>query len=233
MPKILLIEDDATDRELVGDALRQENMHVEAVEDCEKALLRCLKRGASEYDLLLLDTDLSGMDGFTVCQELRAKTSVPIVMLSARDDETSVVVGLEVGADDYITKPFSARELTSRVRAHLRRQRRNVRSCGQDAMEFPGLNIDLLRHQVQANGDSVELSAAQFKILTLLASHPGRVYSREQIMEPIWGNGFQCGSRAADVHIQNIRQKIESDPTNPHHILTVRGAGYRFAETRA
>jgi DNA-binding response OmpR family regulator len=172
------------------------------------------------------------MDGFTACRELRAKTSVPIVMLSARDDETSIVVGLEVGADDYLTKPISVRELTSRVRAHLRRQRRKADTSVNSVLQFPGLEIDLLKYRVLAQGDPVELSAAQFKILAFLASHPGRVYSREQIMEPIWGRGLPCGSRAADVHIQNIRRKIEPEPTNPRHVLTVRGAGYRFAEVR-
>jgi DNA-binding response OmpR family regulator len=153
-------------------------------------------------------------------------------MLSARDDEASIVVGLEVGADDYLTKPFGVRELTSRVRAHLRRQRRSPNGFGEDVLQFPDLTIDLQRHQVEVRGDPVDLTAAQFKILTLLASHPGRVYTREQIMKPIWGNGLSGGSRAADVHVQNIRQKIEWDPGNPRYIQTVRGSGYRFVQVR-
>lgn len=229
-PKILLIEDDAAERELIGGALSRENMRVETVESCAQALGRHLKREAFGFGLLLLDTDLVEMDSFSICRELRPKTSVPIVMLSDQCDETSIVVGLEVGADDYVTRPFSVRELTSRVRAHLRRQRRNAEVTERRLLEFPGLEIDLLRYRVLAQGEPVELSAVQFKILVLLASHPGRVYSREQIMAPIWGNPLPQGSRAADVHIQNIRQKIESDPTNPRHLLTVRGTGYRFAE---
>ncbi|MGB3681912.1 MAG: response regulator transcription factor [Rubrobacteraceae bacterium] len=229
MPKILLVEDEAATRELIGDTLRRENMHVEAVEGCE-TVLGYLDGGAFKFDLLLLDNDLSAMDGFSFCRELRAKTRVPIVMLSGRDDEASIVVGLEVGADDYLIKPFNVRELTSRVRAHLRRQRWNIRTSEEEVIEFPGLKIDMPRHKVRANGNPVELSAAQFKILTLLASHPSRVYSREQIMEPIWGNGLSSGSRAADVHIQNIRRKIEVEPANPRYILTVRGAGYCFAD---
>lgn len=229
-PKILLVEDDASTRELIRGALRRENICVEAVEDCAQALSRYLESESFGFDLLLLDTDLADMDGFSVCREMRAKTSIPIVVLSDRCDETSIVVGLEVGADDYLTKPFSVRELTSRIKAHLRRQRRNAAVTERRLLEFPGLEIDLLRYRVLAQGEPVELSAAQFKILTLLASHPGRVYSREQIMAPIWGNGLPSGSRAADVHVQNIRQKIEPDPINPRHILTVRGTGYRFAE---
>ena len=231
MPKILLVENDALQRELVGEALRREGMHVEAAEDCPRVLRRYLESEALGFDLLLLDTDLgSGMDGFSVCRKLRAKTSVPIVMLSARDDETSIVVGLEVGADDYLTKPFSLRELTSRIRAHLRRQRQNTRPEEGRVIEFPDLMIDLLRYRVLVRGNAVGLSAVQFKILTFLASHPGWVYSREQIMAPIWGNALPGNSRAADVHIQNIRRRIELDPSNPRLILTVRGAGYRFAE---
>lgn len=231
-PKILLVEDDVSTRELIKGTLEQENMCVETVEDCAQVLRRYFECESFGFDLLLLDTDLAGMDGFSLCRELRAKTSVPIVMLSDRCDETSIVVGLEVGADDYLTKPFGVRELTSRIRAHLRRQRPNVQTTKRRLLEFSGLKIDLLGYQVLAQGDPVELSAAQFKILTLLASYPGKVYSREQIMAPIWGNGLSGGSRTADVHIQNIRRKIEPDPTNPRHILTVRGAGYRFAEVR-
>lgn len=232
--RVLFVEEDPGIRGIVGEALRRESLHVEAVEavgDCEQVLRRyLLDSEASEVDLLLLDVDHSKIDGFSFCRQLRAKTSVPIVMLSARSDETSIVVGLEVGADDYVTKPFNVRVLMSRVRAHLRRWRRNADTSQEEVMKFPGLKIDPLRHQVQANGGPVELSAVQFKILMLLASYPGRVYSREQIMAPIWGNGLSGGSRAADVHIQNIRQRIEKDPGNPYYLQTVRGSGYRFAE---
>lgn len=223
-PKILLVEDAGAERELLGNALRAEGMRVEAVEDFG----RYLDGGGNGFDLLLLDTDLAGGDGFSVCRELRPRVSVPIVMLSDRSDETSVVVGLEVGADDYVSRPFSMRELTSRLRAHLRRQRRDAAPPGGEILRFPDLEIDLAKYRVLVGGSPVELSAAQFKILALLASHPGRVYSRERIMEPIWGSGSPSGSRAADVHIQNIRRKIEPDPANPRHIRTVRGTGYRF-----
>jgi DNA-binding response OmpR family regulator len=142
------------------------------------------------------------------------------------------VVGLEVGADDYVTKPFSHRELVSRIRATLRRRRIDARaSSRQERLEFPGLTIDLARRQVVSQGAPVELTTAQFDILVLLASHPGRVYGRGQIMETVWGSEFSGDSRAADMQISNIREKIEPDPKNPRYVLTMRGMGYKFAET--
>jgi DNA-binding response OmpR family regulator len=170
-------------------------------------------------------------DGVTVCKELTSKSDVPVIMLTARDDETSVVVGLEVGADDYVTKPFSHRELVSRVRATLRRRRIDAGALSeQRRLEFPGLVIDLARRQVVTQGAPVDLTAAQFDILVLLASHPGRVYGRGQIMETVWGTEYFGDSRAADMQIQNIRKKIEPDPKHPRYVLTVRGVGYKFAE---
>jgi two-component system alkaline phosphatase synthesis response regulator PhoP len=178
---------------------------------------------------------LPGMDGISVCQELRNGDSpsndAPVVMLTARDDETSVVVGLEVGADDYVTKPFRPRELVSRVRAHLRRRRLDSKSGPQEQskLEFPGLQVDLFGRQVLAEGKPVELTAKEFDVLSLLASHPGRVYSREQIMRHLWNGEFFGEARAADVHIQHIRKKIEPDARNPRYVQTMRGAGYKFA----
>ncbi len=156
-----------------------------------------------------------------------------MIMLTARDDETSVVVGLEVGADDYVTKPFSPRQLVSRVRAHLRRQRISSRAGAdeQRKLAFAGLTIDLLRREVSVGGKPIELTSKEFEVLVLLASHPGRVYSREEIMAHLWGGDFFGEVRAADVHVQHIRKKIESDPKNPRFIETVRGVGYRFAES--
>ena len=229
MDKILLVEDEAAMRDMVGYVLDREGMEVEAAESGE-AGLEVFRSANGSFDLVILDVMLpGGMDGIEVCRRITASSEVPVIMLTARYDETSVVVGLEVGADDYITKPFSPRELVSRVRAHLRRRRMESRPNGQQVLSFPGLEIDLIRHQVKIGEEVVGLTAAQFRILTLLASHPGWVYSREQIMEPIWGNGFSGDSRAADVHIQNIRKHIEGDPKNPVYVLTVRGAGYKFA----
>jgi DNA-binding response OmpR family regulator len=229
MPRVLIVEDDDAMRDMVGYALADEGMEVEAVADGESALEVFSSSG--RFDLVILDVMLPGVDGITVCKELTSKSDVPVIMLTARDDEMSVVVGLEVGADDYITKPFSHRELVSRVRATLRRRRIDARaSSKQECLEFPGLAIDLARRQVVAQGTPVDLTAAQFDILLLLASHPGWVYSRGQIMETVWGTEFSGDSRAADMQIRNIREKIEPDPKNPRYVLTVRGIGYKFAE---
>ena len=229
MPRVLIVEDDDAMRDLVGYALAEEGMEVEAVADGESALE--VFSGSGPFDLVVLDIMLPGIDGVTVCKELTSKSDTPVIMLTARDDETSVVVGLEVGADDYITKPFSHRELVSRVRATLRRRRIDARALSeQRRLEFPGLTVDLARRQVVVQGTPVDLTAAQFNILTLLASHPGRVYGRGQIMETVWGTEYLGDSRAADMQIRNIREKIEPDPKNPRYVLTVRGMGYKFAE---
>jgi two-component system, OmpR family, alkaline phosphatase synthesis response regulator PhoP len=235
MNRILIVEDDPAVRDVVEHALAREGMKTQTASDGEKALQSL--RAAGPFDLVVLDVMLPGMDGISVCQELRngdsPSTDVPVVMLTARDDETSVVVGLEVGADDYVTKPFRPRELVSRVRAHLRRRRLDSKAAPQEqnTLEFPGLSVDLFGRQVFAEGEPVELTAKEFDVLALLASHPGRVYSREQIMRHLWGGEFFGEARAADVHIQHIRKKIEPDPKNPRYVHTVRGAGYKFATT--
>jgi two-component system, OmpR family, alkaline phosphatase synthesis response regulator PhoP len=233
--KILVVEDDPAVRDVVEHALSREGMETATVENGEEALERL--RG-EPFDLVVLDVMLPGIDGISVCRELRAdgeNGDIPVVMLTARDDEINVVVGLEVGADDYVTKPFSPRELVSRVRAHLRRRSLDARkaeasSTAEKRLEFPGLTVDLLRRQVVLGGKEVELTAREFDVLALLASHPGRVYSREQIMRHLWDGDFFGEARAADVHIQHIRHKVEPDPKNPRYVRTVRGAGYRFAE---
>ena len=233
MPRILVVEDDPAVRDVVEHSLSREGMETLAVRDGESALER-LSGESEPFDLVILDVMLPGMDGVEVCREIRtggAARDVTIIMLTARDDETSVVVGLEVGADDYVTKPFSPRQLVSRVRAHLRRRRMNFRPDGQQQkLEFPGLTLDLLRRQVLVEGSSVELTAKEFDVLALLAEHPGRVYGREQIMRHLWDGDFFGEPRAADVHIQHIRGKIEPDPKTPRYVQTVRGVGYRFAD---
>ncbi len=232
MSKILIVEDDPAVGEVVEYALAREGMGTLTVGDGEEAL-ECL-RGSDTFDLVILDVMLPGMDGISVCRELRSGPShnkdVPVLMLTARDDETSVVVGLEVGADDYVTKPFSSRELVSRVRAHLRRRRLDAGAEQEQKLEFPGLEIDLLRREVASEGKVASLTAKEFEVLVLLASSPGRVYGREQIMRHLWDGDFYGEVRAADVHVQHIRTKIEPDPKNPRYVLTVRGAGYRFAD---
>jgi two-component system, OmpR family, alkaline phosphatase synthesis response regulator PhoP len=233
MTRILIVEDDPAVRDVVEHALSREGMETETASDGEKALETL--HATRPFDLVVLDVMLPGMDGISVCQELRngdsPSTDAPVVMLTARDDETSVVVGLEVGADDYVTKPFRPRELVSRVRAHLRRRRLDskVPPQEQNTLEFPGLRVDLFGRQVFVDGDPVELTAKEFDVLSLLASHPGRVYGREQIMRHLWNGEFFGEARAADVHVQHVRKKIEPDPKNPRYVQTVRGAGYKFA----
>jgi DNA-binding response OmpR family regulator len=238
MTRVLIVEDDPAVRDVVAHALAREGLETRTFEDAERAIehLREAEPDGS-FDAVILDVMLPGMDGLDLCRELRAEGAcgklldVPILMLTARDDETSVVVGLEVGADDYVTKPFRPRELVSRVRAHIRRQRRNSRARDeQQKLEFPGLQVDLLKQQVFAGGVPVELTAREFDVLALLASHPGRVYGREQIMRHLWDGEFFGEARAADVHVQHIRKKIEPDPKNPRYVQTMRGAGYKFAD---
>jgi DNA-binding response OmpR family regulator len=225
MPDILIVEDDPAVRDVMQIALEREGMSVEAVGDGETALKRF--RSAGSFDLVVLDVMLPGIDGITVCQELRKSSDVPVVMLTAREGERSVVLGLEVGADDYVTKPVGPLEIVSRVRAHLRRRRMDAPD---QRLVFPGLVIDLLRRQVWVGEKRVDLTAAEFEVLRALAAHPGWVYSRQQIMEQLWDGDFYGEVRTADVHVRNIRRKIETDPKNPRYILTVRGMGYKFAE---
>jgi two-component system, OmpR family, alkaline phosphatase synthesis response regulator PhoP len=232
MSKILIVEDDPAVRDVVDYALSREGMETEAVASGEAAT-RVLFSGV-RFDLVILDVMLPDTDGVTLCRELRSADcslrDVPVIMLTARDDETSVVVGLEVGADDYVTKPFSPRQLVSRVRAPLRRRKLDALSTAEHRLEFPGLTVDLVRREVLVGDELVELTAKEFEVLALLASQPGRVYAREQIMSHLWGGDFFGEARATDVHIQHIRHKIEPDPKNPRYVQTVRGAGYKFAQ---
>jgi DNA-binding response OmpR family regulator len=227
MPNIMIVEDDPAVRDILKIALEREGMAVEAVGNGEAALQSF--RSASPLDLIILDIMLPDLDGVTLCQEFRRSSDVPIMMLTARDSERDIVVGLEVGADDYITKPASPAEVVSRVRAHLRRRRMDAQAAN-SKYEFPGLMVDLSRRQVWVSGEKVDLTATEFEILSLLAAHPGWVYSRQQIMQQLWDGDFYGETRSADVHIQRIRKKIEPDPKNPRYLQTVRGMGYKFAE---
>jgi DNA-binding response OmpR family regulator len=227
MPRILLVEDDPAVREIFKTIFEREGMAVDAVGDGESALRRF--SSFSSPDLVVLDIMLPGIDGISVCQEIRRTSNVPIVMLTARDGERDVVVGLEVGADDYVIKPVNPAELVSRVRAHLRRRRMDAEDRHQ-RLDFPGLVIDLPRRQVWAGEASVYLTATEFEILSFLATHPGQVFSRLQIMEYLWDGAFFGETRSTVVHIQHIREKIEPDPKKPRYIHTVRGIGYKFTE---
>jgi two-component system response regulator RegX3 len=174
---------------------------------------------------------MPGRSGLDICRDVRARSAVPIILLTAKDAEVDKVVGLEVGADDYVTKPFSVRELIGRVRAQLRRREldRTVVPGGQ-TIDAGQVHIDLARHLVSVRGQPVSLTRSEFQVLRLLAENPGQVYSRLEIMEELWQSEFSGDVRACDVHISNLRQKIESDPQEPELVLTVRGVGYRLDE---
>jgi DNA-binding response OmpR family regulator len=227
VPNVLIVEDDPAVRDVLKIALEREGMLVEAVGDGETALKRFTALGV--LDLVILDIMLPGMDGITLCQEFRRSSDVPIIMLTAREGERNVVLGLEVGADDYVIKPASPAEVVSRVRANLRRRRMDAQAANLK-YEFGELVIDLSRRQVWVRGERVELTTTEFEILRFLAAHPGWVYSRQQIMQQLWDGNFYGETRSADVHIQRIRKKIEPDPGNPQYVQTVRGIGYKFAE---
>ena len=206
MPKVLVVEDDRGVRDVVRIALESEGMEVHVAGSGEAALE--LLGPAHPFDLVILDVMLPGMDGITLCRELRTRDNVPIIMLTARDDETSVVVGLEVGADDYVTKPFSTRQLASRVRSNLRRRRLDAQIVDQ-RLAFPDLVVDVLRRQVRVRGKTVRLTPTEFDILRILAAHPGRVFGRDQIMRDLRGTDFVGGARAIDTHVGHLRKKME------------------------
>ncbi len=227
MSKVLVVDDEPGVRESVGYALEQEGFEVTLAEDGEDAEA---KLDDDSFDLLIIDIMMPGKSGLDVCREVRAQSPVPIILLTAKDAEVDKVVGLEVGADDYVTKPFSVRELLGRVRAQLRRRELD-RSAGAEgtAIEAGPVTIDLARHLVTVRGEPINLTRSEFQVLRLLAENPGQVFSRQDIMEELWQTEFRGDVRACDVHISNLRQKVEKDPQNPELVLTVRRVGYRFA----
>ncbi len=228
--RILIADDEPSVREAVGYALGQEGFEVTIAEDGDDADSKL--QGDIEFDLLILDIMMPGRSGLDVCRDVRSRSPVPIILLTAKDEEVDKVVGLEVGADDYVTKPFSVRELIGRVRAQLRRRELDRHSVdgGGKKIEAGVVTIDLSRHQVIVRGKSVNLTRSEFQVLRLLAENPGQVFSRLEIMEELWQSEFSGDVRACDVHISNLRQKVEVDPQDPELVVTVRGVGYRLAE---
>jgi DNA-binding response OmpR family regulator len=225
---ILLVDDEDSIQKLLAYPLEREGFRVLQARDGEEAL----ERFASErVDLVVLDLMLPKLDGLEVCKRLRAISEVPIIMLTARDDELDKVLGLELGADDYITKPFSIREFRSRVRALLRRASapRRVATDG-ESISAGGLRIDLARRTVEVRGRPVQLTYVEFELLRTLAGQPGRVYSRRMLLEALWGAADFREPRTIDVHVRHLREKLERDPAEPEYILTVRGVGYRFGD---
>jgi DNA-binding response OmpR family regulator len=225
---ILLVDDEDSVQKLLTYPLERDGFRVVPARDGEEALRRF---AAEPIDLVVLDIMLPKLDGLEVCKRLRAESSVPIIMLTARDDEFDTVLGLELGADDYITKPFSIREFRSRVRALLRRAGTAHRGRdGGTPIEVAGVKIDPDRRAVEIDGKAVELTYVEFELLRTLASAPGRVFSRRNLLEAVWGDAAYREPRTIDVHVRHLREKLERDPSEPDLLLTVRGAGYRFRE---
>jgi DNA-binding response OmpR family regulator len=225
---ILLVDDEDSIQKLLAYPLEREGYRVLQARDGVEAL----EQFASErVDLVVLDIMLPKLDGLEVCKRLRAESEVPIIMLTARDDELDKVLGLELGADDYITKPFSIREFRSRVRALLRRAAvsRQFDEDG-EVISAQGLTIDLARRVVESAGNRVQLTYVEFELLRIHASHPGRVYSRRMLLEALWGGADYREPRKIDVLVRHLREKLEPDPAEPEYILTVRGVGYRFRD---
>jgi DNA-binding response OmpR family regulator len=225
---ILLIDDEDSVQKLLAYPLEREGFRVVQARDGEEALSRF---AAEHVDLVVLDIMLPKLDGLEVCKRLRAESQVPIIMLTARDDELDKVLGLELGADDYITKPFSIREFRSRVRALLRRASA-ARQPGEDGevVSVGDLTITPARRTVEVRGENVQLTYVEFELLRILASNPGRVYSRRMLLEALWGGADYREPRTIDVHVRHLREKLERDAAAPEYILTVRGAGYRFRD---
>jgi DNA-binding response OmpR family regulator len=228
---ILLVDDEDAVRRVLTFPLERDGYKVVQAADGEEALARF---GDQAVDLVVLDIMLPRLDGLEVCKQLRARSSVPIIMLTARDDELDKVLGLELGADDYITKPFSIREFRSRVRALLRRAqapRHDGKTEGEaQLIELNGLVVDVPRRTVEARGEPVQLTYVEFELLRTLISHPGRVYSRRMLLEALWGSADFRDPRTIDVHVRHLREKLEADSRNPEYILTVRSVGYRFGD---
>ena len=225
MKTVLVVDDETRIVELARDYLEHAGFAVLTASDGPSALMTARTR---KPDVVVLDLGLPGMDGLDVARAIRKESETPIVMLTARDDELDRILGLEIGADDYVTKPFSPRELVARIRAILRRVDRQVEPS--DRIEVAGVSIDVSRMKVEADGRQVELTPTEFQLLTTLARQPGRIFTRSQLLDAIHGVAFESYERAIDAHVKNLRHKLEPDPARPRYVLTVYGVGYRFAE---
>ena len=228
---ILLVDDEDSVQKLLSYPLERDGFRVVHARDGEEALARFAEE---DVDLVVLDLMLPKLDGLEVCKRLRSESTVPIIMLTARDDELDKVLGLELGADDYITKPFSIREFRSRVRALLRRASAPRRgSHEEEVIRSNGLVIDVARRVVEVDGRPVQLTYVEFELLRILASTPGRVFTRQMLLEALWGGSEYREPRTIDVHVRHLREKLERDAHTPELILTVRGVGYRFRDAPA
>jgi DNA-binding response OmpR family regulator len=228
--RILLVDDEQAVQTLLTYPLRKEGYEVVEAMDGQEALDRFAEE---RFDLVVLDIMLPKLDGIEVCRRLRTRSQVPIIMLTAKGDEVDKVAGLEMGADDYITKPFSVREFRSRVKAALRRGSMSGQQQLSDnaPIKSGGLEIDFERRSVELDGKPIQLTYVEFEILAALAGTPGRVFTREMLLEHIWGDSTYRDPRTVDVHIRHLREKLEADPKEPEYLFTVRGVGYRFRDT--
>ncbi|HXR43396.1 MAG TPA: response regulator transcription factor [Pseudolysinimonas sp.] len=224
MTRILIVEDEVSLSEPLSFLLRREGYDTEIAADGREALAAFERAGA---DLVLLDLMLPGLPGTEVCRELRSRSSVPIIMLTAKDSEVDIVVGLELGADDYVTKPYSSRELLARIRAVLRR-RVDLDVDPDAVLETGPVRMDVERHSVSVSGREVPMPLKEFELLELLMRNAGRVLTRGQLIDRVWGADYFGDTKTLDVHIKRIRSKIEHDPSQPAMLVTVRGLGYRF-----
>ena len=223
--RILLVDDDAGVRDVVAFTLRREGFEVDEERDGPTAL----ESGRTgRYSLVVLDVMLPGTDGLSLCRWIRGRSSLPVILLTARGEEADRIVGLELGADDYVTKPFSSAELLSRVRAILRRRELDRAGGASIVRKLGGLQIDLGRHEVHVYGERIHLTLSEFKVLSLLAEQPDSVVSRRELMQHLWASEHVGDEHACEVHISNLRRKIERDPSQPERLVTVRGSGYKL-----
>lgn len=224
MTRILVVEDEASFSEALAYLLTKEGFEVSVAENGADAITEFVRNGA---DLVLLDLMLPGLSGVEVCRQIRSYSQVPIIMLTAKDDEVDKVVGLEIGADDYVTKPYKSRELVARIRAVLRRQG-NSEEVSESVLTAGGVSMDVERHMVSVRGANVALPLKEFELLEMLLRNAGRVLTRGQLIDRIWGSNYVGDTKTLDVHIKRIRAKIEEDPADPSIITTVRGLGYKY-----
>jgi len=225
MTKILVVEDENSLSEAISFLLRKEGFEVEIAEDGVKAVAQFEQNGA---DLILLDLMLPGLSGTEVCRQIRAKSPVPIIMLTAKDSEVDKVVGLELGADDYVTKPYSSRELIARIRAVLRRSDLSLGDTESAVLVVGSVRLDSDRHMISVDNQPITLPLKEFELLEFLMRNAGRVLTRTQLIDRVWGNDYVGDTKTLDVHIKRLRAKIEKDPANPELIQTVRGLGYKM-----
>ena len=221
----MVVEDEESFRDALSFMLRKESFEVVTVADGSSALAQF---DGGDFDLILLDLMLPGVSGTEVCRSIRQKSSVPIIMLTAKDSEIDKVVGLEIGADDYVTKPFSARELVARIRAVLRRGAESEEPASASLLAAGPVKMDVERHTVEINGETVSLPLKEFDLLEFLLRNAGRVLTREQLIDRVWGSDYVGDTKTLDVHVKRLRSKLEPKPSSPKYLLTVRGLGYKY-----